>query len=183
MGAVLGRPGPGLVRDALAAVAHDFELVAQDDAAQALRAALAGWRVVGATLHRLTEPAVPGPPPGPGVIVVDAPGEAALRRVPAHLRADAEGAGAIALRLAGDRVVSVCTAGAITETLWDVGIDTVPGQRRQGHATAAFGALAAHLAARGRQPVWGAEDDNVASLCLAARLGFAPAGHLAVVKR
>jgi hypothetical protein len=43
--------------------------------------------------------------------------------------------------------------------------------------------LAGHVAARGLQPVWGAEDDDAASLRLAAKLGFVPAGHLAVVKR
>ena len=71
----------------------------------------------------------------------------------------------------------------MTETLWDVGIDTVPEHRRRGHATAAFRALAGHLAARGLQPVWGAKDDNVASLRLAAKLRFEPTNHLAVVKR
>ena len=103
--------------------------------------------------------------------------------MPRHLRADVEGAEAVALSLVGDRVAAVCAAGAVTETLWDVGIDTVAEHRRRGHATAAFRALAAHMAATGRQPVWGAEDDNVASLRLAAKLGFEPAGHLAVVKR
>ena len=183
MGAVLGRPGAELVRRALRRTPRDLELLVQDDAAEAVGAALPRWRVAGATLHRLAEPVAPGPPPGPGVVLLDAPDETALRRVPRNLRADVEGADAIALSLAGDRVAAVCAAGAVTETLWDVGIDTVPAHRRRGHATAAFRALAAHMAAAGRQPVWGAEDDNVASLRLAAKLGFEPAGHLAVVKR
>jgi RimJ/RimL family protein N-acetyltransferase len=183
MGAVLGRPGPELVRSALRGAPRDFELLVQDDAAEAVGAALPDWRVAGATLHRLAEPVAPGPAPGPDVILLETPGAAALRRVPRHLRADAEGAEAVALSLAGDRVAAVCTAGAVTETLWDVGIDTVAEHRRRGHATAAFRALAAHMAAAGRQPVWGAEDDNAASLRLAAKLGFEPAGHLAVGKR
>lgn len=183
MGAVLGRPGPELVAGALRRAPRDFELLVQDDAAEAVGAALPRWRVIGATVHRLADPVAPGPPPGPGVVLLEAPGEAALRRVPRHLRADVEGAEAVALSLVGDRVAAVCAAGAVTETLWDVGIDTVAEHRRRGHATAAFRALAAHMAATGRQPVWGAEDDNVASLRLAAKLGFEPAGHLAVVKR
>ena len=71
-------------------------------------------------------------------------------------------------------MAAVCAAGDVTETLWDVGIDTVPEHRRAGHGTAAFRALAAHMATAGKQPVWCAEDDNVASLAMAARLGFAP---------
>jgi RimJ/RimL family protein N-acetyltransferase len=159
MGAVVGRPGADVLRRALRGAPRDTEVLVQDDAADEAGAALPGWRVVGATLHRLSAP-------------VEAPAAP-----------DAVVATALALSLAGDEVAAVCTAGAVTETLWDVGIDTIAGHRRRGHATAAFRALAGHLAARGLQPVWGAEDDNAASLRLAAKLGFQPAGHLAVVKR
>jgi hypothetical protein len=191
MGAVVGRPGADVLRRALRGAPRDTEVLVQDDAADEAGAALPGWRVVGATLHRLSAPveapAAPVEPHVPGdphvVVVVDAPGPDALARLPAALRADAVGATALALSLAGDEVAAVCTAGAVTETLWDVGVDTIAGHRRRGHATAAFRALAGHLAARGLQPVWGAEDDNAASLRLAAKLGFQPAGHLAVVKR
>ena len=44
-------------------------------------------------------------------------------------------------------------------------------------------ALVVRSAATGRRPVWGAEDGNVASLRLAAKLGFEPVDRLAVVKR
>jgi len=83
----------------------------------------------------------------------------------------------------GGAPVAVCSAGAVTETLWDVGIDTLAGHRRRGHATAAYRALAAHLAETGRDPVWGAEDTNVASLRLADELGFEPVDRLAVLTR
>lgn len=69
----------------------------------------------------------------------------------------------------------------MTETLWDVAVDTLDGHRRQGHASACFRALAAHMAAEGRQPIWGANDDNAASLELAARLGFEPVDRLALL--
>ena len=97
------------------------------------------------------------------------------------MRRHAALAAAIAVRVVDDEVVAVCAAGDVTETLWDVGIDTVPGHRRRGHAAAAFRALAAHMARAGRQPVWGAQDDNVASLALAARLGFEPVDRLALL--
>jgi L-amino acid N-acyltransferase YncA len=38
------------------------------------------------------------------------------------------------------------------------------------------------MAAAGRQPVCAAEDDNVASMALAARLGFVSVDRLAIVK-
>ena len=37
------------------------------------------------------------------------------------------------------------------------------------------------MAAQGKQPVWGAEDDNAASLGLARKLGFRAVDRLAVV--
>jgi predicted GNAT family acetyltransferase len=89
---------------------------------------------------------------------------------------------AVALRLVDGEVVAVCAAGDVTESLWDVGIDTVEGHRRAGHGTAVFRALAAHMAARGTQPVWCAEDDNEASLAMAARLGFGPVARMALMR-
>jgi predicted GNAT family acetyltransferase len=69
----------------------------------------------------------------------------------------------------------------VTETLWDVGIDTLEGHRRRGHAAACFHALAAWMAGRGRQPVWSAYEDYPPSLTLAAKLGFQPVDRIAVL--
>lgn len=94
---------------------------------------------------------------------------AALRRVP------------VAAAFDGGRPVAFCYAGSVTETLWDVSIDTLAGFRRRGLAARAFAAMAEHLRARGGlAPVWGAYDDNVASLGLARKLGFVPVDRLFV---
>lgn len=82
--------------------------------------------------------------------------------------------------------VAFCYAPLISETLWDVSVDTLAPYRRRGLAAAGFDALRRHLARQGLTPVWGAHDDNTASLRLAAKLGFveesrlltfAPPGH------
>ena len=56
--------------------------------------------------------------------------------------------------------------------LFDVSVDTVIGARQLGLATIVAAAMIRHEMAQGRAPVWGADEGNVASLRLAARLGF-----------
>jgi hypothetical protein len=55
---------------------------------------------------------------------------------------------------------------------FDVSVDTVIGARQLGLATIVSAAMIRHELAQGRAPVWGADEDNVASLRLATRLGF-----------
>ncbi|MEA2222868.1 MAG: hypothetical protein QOH83_1244 [Solirubrobacteraceae bacterium] len=183
-GCLVGRADAALLRDVLDGVAEDFELVVQTDAVDDAHAALPGWTVAPATIHTLASPWPAGSGAAPGVVVSAPPQQRWLQRVPeaGEMRRYAAEADAIALRLVDGHVVAVCTAGDVTESLWDVGVDTLDGHRRQGHASAAFDALAAHMAVRGRQPVWGAEDDNVASMAMAARLGFEPVDRVAVLK-
>ena len=183
-GYLVGRANAPLLRDVLNNVAEDFELVVQIDALDDAHAALPGWTVAPATIHALASPWPAESAAAPGVVISAPPQQRWIELVPdaEEMRRYAALADAIALRVVDGDVVAVCAAGDVTESLWDVGIDTLDGHRRQGHATAAFGALAAHMAARGRQPVWGAEDDNVASMAMAARLGFEPAGRLAILK-
>jgi hypothetical protein len=57
-------------------------------------------------------------------------------------------------------------------TLFDVSVDTVIGARQLGLATIVAAAMIRYERAHGREPVWGADEGNVASLRLAARLGF-----------
>ena len=57
-------------------------------------------------------------------------------------------------------------------TLFDVSVDTVIGARQLGLATIVAAAMIRHELSQGRAPVWGADEGNVASLRLAARLGF-----------
>jgi RimJ/RimL family protein N-acetyltransferase len=183
-GFLVGAADPALLRAIASEAAEDFELVVQADAVVAAQAALPGWAMAPATVF---SPATPwtadGADADAGVVVSAPPDARWLARVPEddEIRFYAALAEAIALRIVDGRVVAVCAAGDVTETLWDVGIDTVAGARRAGHATAAFRALAAHMAAAGRQPVWCAEDANAASMAMAARLGFEPVGRLGLL--
>jgi len=86
----------------------------------------------------------------------------------------------IAAAFDGGSAAAFCYAGSVTETLWDVSIDTLEPYRRRGHAMNAATFLIEHYASCGKQPVWGALVSNHASAALAARLGFAPVGSLLV---
>jgi hypothetical protein len=62
--------------------------------------------------------------------------------------------------------------------LFDVSVDTLPGARQLGLATIVAAAMIRDERARGREPVWGADEGNVASLRLAKRLGFQPVDEI-----
>lgn len=61
---------------------------------------------------------------------------------------------------------------------FDVSVDTVPGARQLGLATIVAAAMIRDERAHGREPVWGADEANVASLRLAKRLGFEPVDEI-----
>jgi hypothetical protein len=61
-------------------------------------------------------------------------------------------------------------------TWFDISVDVVPGARQLGLGTIVASALVQGEAPR--RPVWGADEDNVASLRLAARLGFTAVDEL-----
>ncbi len=178
---VIGRADTELLRDVLADVPDDFELIVQMNALVQARAALPGWAAAEAIVHSPRVPYCSGDRPGPGV-VVSAPAEKRLlEHLPADVRTYAASADAVAVRILKEKAVAICAAGDVTETLWDVGIDTLTAHRRRGYATACFHALADWMAARGKQPVWAAYEDYPPSLRLAERLGFQPVDRLAVL--
>jgi hypothetical protein len=162
--AVVGRPDPALLREVLADVPEDLELIVQLEALDGAREALPDWTVAFATIHSPIRPFRGGDHPQPGVVVSAPPEQRWLDQLPEEIRRHAARADDIAVSVEQGTVVAVCEAGVKTETLWDVGIDTLRGHRRRGHASACFRALAAHMADQGRQPVWGAEETNTASI-------------------
>jgi L-amino acid N-acyltransferase YncA len=69
----------------------------------------------------------------------------------------------------------------MTETLADISIETLEGYRRRGIGRAVVARLIDEVIRLGKVPVWGATEDNTASLALAASLGFTrAAGELFV---
>lgn len=180
-GAVFGRADCEFLREVLVEVPEDFELVVQMDTLQAAQEALPSWTVAQAVVHSLVRPYPSGERAEAGVVVSAPPEQRWLEGLPEDVRLYARLAEAIAVQIVGGAVVAVCAAGDVTETLWDVGIDTLEGHRRRGHAAACFHALAAWMAGRGRQPVWSAYEDYPPSLTLAAKLGCQPVDRIAVL--
>lgn len=88
--------------------------------------------------------------------------------------------GAAALAAAGvaravvvdGRAVSVAVPFYVGERYEDIGVVTDPASRRHGLSTACAAALVVDVRGRGRTPSWTTSPDNVASLGVAARLGF-----------
>jgi GNAT superfamily N-acetyltransferase len=182
LAAVVGRPSPALLRELVDAASADLELIVQAEDHDHVRAALDGWTTTWARLHRWPggRP-LPSPPTDIEVVVSDPPSRALLAALSDDARLWARPARALAVHLVDGQPVSLCIALAVTETLWDVGVETDPTHRRRGCATACFAALAHHLAADGLQPMWGAAEDNEASLALAACLGFVPDQRIALL--
>lgn len=184
IGAWVGAVEPHTARDALASVPSGFELVVQDEDVDDARAALPGWAAVRAILH--VQPDAHDEPEegaarGVDVRVVAPPDAASVLALPEEWRVWAIASEALSLVRAGGRVVTLCHTLAVTETLWDVRVDTLAGHRRKGYARVAYLALSAYMRALGRRAVWGAHEGNTASLSLARSLGFRPVQTLWVL--
>jgi len=174
---LIGRPD----RKLLVALAGDQSrrsLLIQQDVVEAACAALPAWIARPFVVHALPRLVRANTPPAVGVVVSAPLDPALLIGLPDDVRADAAGAPAAAVRIVDQVPVAICTVSDQTEKFWDVGIDTIEPARRQGHAMAVFLALAAAMAAQGRQPVWAAYEDYPPSLLLATRLGFQPVAHM-----
>lgn len=184
LGVVIGRPEAALIREA-AALAEEI-LAAPEDAAWTARA-LPDWAPESATLHRLDD-AVRLPQPRAGSVrPIGAAELARLSDLPPTLReelgVEARAGAPLVAAWHDGRPVAFCHAGAVTETLWDVSIETLEQYRRQGHAARCAAHLIHELARRGKHPVWGALASNTASAGLARKLGFRAVDALCVFSR
>jgi len=109
-----------------------------------------------------------------------------LNHVPRDLRRELEEAftfSPLAVACVTGMPVAFCYAGWVTETLWDVSIDTLEPWRNRGYAGAAATALLGAMRSRGKRAVWGALCSNGPSLRLAARLGFRPVSRVLVMTK
>lgn len=73
-----------------------------------------------------------------------------------------------------------CYDASATETLWDIGVDTVEGHRRKGHAYRCVSAAIRYWLERGKSPRWAAGESNFVSRRLARKLGFRPVDAMVI---
>lgn len=189
--AVYGAPRPERIAAAAAAGraafadregGEEWQLIAAPASRPAVEAALPKWRRRGIVVHRWRgDPGRPLPAAGAEIRLLPDGHRGSglpLDEVPAasrrELALDWVSRRPMAVAMVGSRPVSFCYAAFVTESLWDVAVETLAPFRRQGLAGSCFSRLAAHMAGKGRTPTWGAMEDNPASLGLAAKLGFVP---------
>ena len=109
-------------------------------------------------------------------------GDAPLDHVPAALAAELRAATTTVWTVLVDGL-PMCFAYAPwrSTTYFDVSVDTLPGARQLGLGTLVAAQMIRDERAQGREPVWGADEANVASLRLAHRLGFIEVDALYVI--
>ena len=146
-------------------------LVEREDLALALRGA--GRRLERAILHTLPDPGAL--PDYEGATPL---GEVELPKQLADELAWAKRRGTVWSAWVDGEPVSFAYAPWRSPAWFDVSVDTLPGARQLGLATVVAAAMIRDERAHGREPVWGADEANVASLRLAKRLGFEPADEI-----
>jgi hypothetical protein len=185
---VAGRPESAAIIKAVDDVTSMTPVIAQVDNADHVQRCLGeGWRGERAVLHCL----------GGGVLSPAARPKAdlqtrlltpadSLEHVPPGLRHELTHArllAPVAVVFSQGMAASFCYPCWVTETWWDVSIDTLDRFRGQSLAREAVAFMVEHMRRKGRQPVWGALESNTASLRLAAKLGFLPVDALVVFSR
>ncbi|MBA3454820.1 MAG: GNAT family N-acetyltransferase [Deltaproteobacteria bacterium] len=109
------------------------------------------------------------------------PEDASLAHLPDDLRAELEDARArttVWTAWVDGIPASFAYASAQSAAWFDIGVDTVAGARQLGLATIVASTMIRAERTNGREPVWGATEDNQGSLRLAARLGFVAVDEL-----
>lgn len=179
--AVVGLPSPGSISSA----ADGCEtILAPPETTEHVLRALDGWTAAKALLHLPGESPFPLPDPRMDIRMIGAAELERGREIPPELREellDACSVSPVAAVFSGSEPVSFCYPTAITETLWDVSIDTLRQYRNRGYARAAVLSMIEFMRISGRRPVWGAEVSNLASIGLARKLGFVVVDELNVI--
>lgn len=173
---IVGRPAERVVHAAVQQHFGSGFLLAPPEQVSWLTHVLPDWTHRRAVLHRLRGTMHLPPAAVDAVRFLD-PVTLPQLPIPVDLLGElASGAehSVIAARFVAQQPVAFCYAGAITESLWDVSIDTLEAHRRHGYAVQCAVHMIRHMEAYGKHPVWAALDENPASWRLAQKLGFVP---------
>ena len=202
----LDNPPPPLVAERARAMAGDVNLLVAPETAACVTTALPEWIGRPVRLHALPQPMPWESEPDDDVVIATRETAPPLDHVPEGLRHEIrealEGHPAVrfvhgtlpprrpedvcasavpvAFVLVDGRAAAFCYPVLQTERHWDVSVDTLEGYRGRRLAGRAARAMIRHMRTRGRSPVWGALESNLASLAVARRLGFVAAGSLLV---
>jgi GNAT superfamily N-acetyltransferase len=180
---VVGSPPLDAIREAARRNRNGGEALATQEGASHILSALPDWKATRATLHLLGDtPRLPRLVGGEVRPFGAADLATVADNLPEGLRSELEvalagGAPAVAA-LADGRPVSFCYVADETEGLWDISIDTLEPYRRQGYAARCVSYMVDEMRWRGKEPVWAAEETNLPSMRLAAKLGFVPVDGL-----
>jgi GNAT superfamily N-acetyltransferase len=160
-------------------------VVIQVEDAPHARSQLPGWVVGYGLIHvkPVSETAPTQRQENPNIVVQSPPEPELLARLPPLSRKWGGAAAAIAVWMHEGQPASVCAAAAVTESFWDVGIETQAEYRRRGYGRTCFEALEHRMAEKGKRPIWGADKKNSASLAMARRLGFEPIDEVVVLAK
>lgn len=184
---IVGQPTAEVVHAALAPMSRDTELIVMPESRQWIESVLPDWEACPATLHTRPENmALPPQRKDVDVRLFDRFDDELFALLLPDLQEEVKqwsAPGPAAAAVVNGRAVSLVYAGAVTESWFDVSVDTSPEYRRRGLAEACSRALIERMRQQGRCCVWGALDDNQASLKLAAKLGFVPVDRLVVFIR
>jgi GNAT superfamily N-acetyltransferase len=180
---VVGRPPADAIREAARRNRGGGEVLATQEVASHILGALPDWTATRVPLHLLGDASRLPRLTGGEVRPFGASDLATVADdLPEELRSElevalAKDAPAVAA-LADGRPVSFCYAADETEGLWDISIDTLEPYRRQGYAARCVSYMVDEMRRRGKEPVWAAEESNLPSIRLAAKLGFVPVDEL-----
>ena len=180
---IIGKPPGDVIAKVVESGGKEGAVLAFEDNLELAQAALPGKRFERAILHHLERPDYLPKVPERMVRFLTRVEVETLVEVPTELRDELlveSRHTRIAATVIDDKPVSFCYAGAVTESFWDVSIDTLEPYRKRGYAALAFAFLVVWFTRQGKAPVWGAVESNQASRNLAARLGFNPVDELFV---
>jgi RimJ/RimL family protein N-acetyltransferase len=183
---IIGKPSSKAILQAVESGDQQGDVLAFEDNFSFVETVLPAWNSEKAILHLLGDwPSLPVVPDG--LVRFLREGEVtALTGLSDELAEELMAAAKltqIAATIVDKQPVSFCYAGAITETLWDISIDTVEGYRNRGLAALCVAFMIDEFNKQGKRPVWGAFASNTASMKLAAKLGFVPVDDLFVFER